>query len=55
MEETIQALDEAGIRDNVKVMYGGAPVTQNFVEKIGADAYGSNAATASELAKELAS
>ncbi|MDM8544769.1 corrinoid protein [Desulfococcaceae bacterium HSG9] len=55
MEETIKALDEAGIRDNVKVMCGGAPVTQNFVEKIGADAYGANAATASELAKELAS
>ncbi|MDM8555395.1 corrinoid protein [Desulfococcaceae bacterium HSG7] len=55
MEETIKALEEAGIRDNVKVMCGGAPVTQNFVEKIGADAYGANAATASELAKELAS
>jgi len=55
MEETIKALAEAGIRDNVKVMCGGAPVTQSFVEKIGADAYGSNAATASELAKELAS
>ncbi len=55
MEETVKALDEAGIRDQVKVMCGGAPVTQNFVEKIGADAYGANAATATELAKELAS
>ncbi len=53
MEETIKALEEAGTRDQVKVMCGGAPVTQNFVEKIGADAYGANAATASELAKEL--
>ena len=53
MEETIQALKEAGIRDQVKIMAGGAPVTQDFVEKIGGDAYGSNAASAVEKAKEL--
>jgi 5-methyltetrahydrofolate--homocysteine methyltransferase len=39
MEETIEALKEAGIRDQVKIMAGGAPVTQDFIEKIGADAY----------------
>ena len=53
MEETIQALKEAGIRDQVKIMAGGAPVTQEFVDKIGGDAYGANAASATEKAKEL--
>ncbi|RLC02826.1 MAG: cobalamin-binding protein [Deltaproteobacteria bacterium] len=55
MEETIKALKEAGIRDQVKIMAGGAPVTQDFVDKIGADAYGANAAAASEKAKALLS
>ena len=55
MEETIQALKEAGIRDQVKIMAGGAPVTQDFVDKIGGDAYGANAASATEKAKELLS
>jgi 5-methyltetrahydrofolate--homocysteine methyltransferase len=55
MEETIQALKEAGLRDQVKIMAGGAPVTQDFVDKIGGDAYGANAASATEKAKELAS
>ena len=53
MEETIIALKEAGLRDQVKIMAGGAPVTQDFVDKIGADAYGANAASASDKAKEL--
>ena len=53
MEETIQALKEAGVRDGVKIMAGGAPVTQDFVEKIGGDAYGANAASATEKAKDL--
>lgn len=53
MEETIVAFKEAGIRDQVKVMAGGAPVTQDFIDKIGADAYGANAASASEKAKGL--
>ena len=53
MEETIQALKEAGIRDQVKIMAGGAPVTQDFVDKIGGDAYGANAASATDKAKEL--
>jgi 5-methyltetrahydrofolate--homocysteine methyltransferase len=55
MEETIKALEEAGLRDQVKVMAGGAPVTQDFVDKICADAYGANAASASEKAKDLLS
>jgi 5-methyltetrahydrofolate--homocysteine methyltransferase len=53
MQETIQALKEAGLRDQVKIMAGGAPVTQKFVEEIGADAYGANAGAATERAAEL--
>ncbi len=53
MEHTIKALEEAGVRGHVKVMVGGAPVTQSFAEQIGADGYASNAAAASELAKKF--
>lgn len=53
MEHTIQALEEAGVRDQVKIFVGGAPVTQDFADQIGADAYASNAAAASEVAKKL--
>jgi 5-methyltetrahydrofolate--homocysteine methyltransferase len=53
MEHTIKALEEAGVRDQVKVMIGGAPVTQSFADQIGADAYSSNAAAAAEVAKEF--
>jgi 5-methyltetrahydrofolate--homocysteine methyltransferase len=54
MEHTIKALEEAGMRDRVKVMIGGAPVTQSFADQIGADGYASNAAAAAELAKKFA-
>lgn len=53
MEQTIKALEEAGVRDRVKVIIGGAPVTQTFADQIGADGYASNAASAADLAKEL--
>jgi corrinoid protein of di/trimethylamine methyltransferase len=53
MDETVKALKEAGIRDQVKIMAGGAPVTEKFVNEIGADAYGANAGSATEKAKEL--
>lgn len=53
MEQTINALQEAGVRDSVKIMVGGAPVTQSFAEQIGADGYASNAAAAVDLAKEF--
>ncbi len=53
MGQTIKALEEAGLRDQVKVMIGGAPVTQSFADQIGADGYASNAAAATELAKRL--
>ncbi len=54
MGHTIKALQEAGLRDQVKVMIGGAPVTQSFADKIGADGYASNAASAVDLAKQFA-
>ena len=53
MESTIKALEEAGLRDKVKVMIGGAPVTQAFADQIGADGYASNAASAADLAKQF--
>jgi 5-methyltetrahydrofolate--homocysteine methyltransferase len=55
MESTIKELEEAGLRDQVKIMIGGAPVTQAFADQIGADGYASNAASASELAKKFVS
>jgi 5-methyltetrahydrofolate--homocysteine methyltransferase len=54
MGHTIKAIEEAGLRDKVKVMVGGAPVDADFAERIGADGYGHNAASGAELAKKLA-
>jgi corrinoid protein of di/trimethylamine methyltransferase len=53
MAETIAALKEAGLRESVKVMVGGAPVTAAFAEELGADGYGANAGLAVEKAKAL--
>jgi 5-methyltetrahydrofolate--homocysteine methyltransferase len=53
MESTIKVLEEAGLRDNVKIMIGGAPVTQTFADQIGADGYAPDAAAAADLAKEF--
>ena len=53
MKATIDALKDAGVRENVKVMIGGAPITQAFADEIGADGYSSDAASASQLAKKL--
>lgn len=55
MRECIVALENAGLRDKVKVMIGGAPVTQSFADEIGADAYTPDAASAAERAVELVS
>ena len=55
MEDVISAAIEAGIRDKVKIMIGGAPVNQAFADKIGADAYTPDAASAAEKAAELLS
>ena len=53
MKDVIQALEDAGIRSQVKVMIGGAPVSQGFADEIGADGYSDNANTAVAVAKEL--
>jgi len=53
MGETIQALIEAGLRDKVKVIAGGAPISEEFVASIGGDGYAPNAVLAVEKAKEL--
>lgn len=50
MELVVKAASEAGIRDKVKIMVGGAPVTPEFAESIGADAYSDDAATAADIA-----
>jgi 5-methyltetrahydrofolate--homocysteine methyltransferase len=53
MKATIEALEEAGLRDSVKIMVGGAPVTDAFAGQIGADAYAPDAASAVDRAREL--
>ena len=53
MKEVINALEAAGIRNQVKVMVGGAPVTQGFADEIGADGYSDNANSAVTVAKQL--
>ena len=53
MKTTIEALENAGLRDKVKVIVGGAPVTQHFADAIGADGYAPDASCAVDLAKEL--
>lgn len=53
MKDVIDALEAAGLRDKVKVMVGGAPVTQHFADEIGADGYSDNANTAVALARRL--
>lgn len=50
MAEVVKAAEAAGIRDKVKIMVGGAPVTQSFCQQIGADAYTMDAASASDVA-----
>lgn len=50
---TITALEEAGIREQVKVMIGGAPITQDFADKVGADGFAPDASSAARKAKEL--
>ncbi len=53
MSNTIKALQEAGVREQVKVMIGGAPVTDGFARQIGADGYSPDASSAVRLAKTL--
>lgn len=53
MKDTIKSLKDSGLRDKVKIIVGGAPVTQEFADAIGADGYAKDAATAVDKAKEL--
>lgn len=53
MKDIIRAMDDAGVRDQVKIMVGGAPITQNYADEIGADGYSSDAADAVRKAKDL--
>ena len=52
MKASVEALKKAGVRDQVKVMIGGAPVTQKFADEIGANVYAADASSAARLAKE---
>lgn len=54
MGDVVKAAENAGIRDQVKIMVGGAPITQAFADEIAADAYSADAASAAEVAKKLA-
>ena len=53
MAEVIKALETAGLRDKVKVIIGGAPITQNYTDQIGADGYSPEAASAVDKAKSF--
>jgi 5-methyltetrahydrofolate--homocysteine methyltransferase len=53
MKATVEAVEEAGLRDRVKVIIGGAPVTQRYADEIGADGYAPDANSAVRKAKEL--
>jgi corrinoid protein of di/trimethylamine methyltransferase len=53
IKNTIDAIVASGLRDTVKIMIGGAPVTQAFADEVGADGYSEDAASAAELAKKL--
>ena len=53
MEDVVKAAETAGIRDKVKIMIGGAPVTEEYCRKIGADVYAQDAASAADAAVEL--
>jgi 5-methyltetrahydrofolate--homocysteine methyltransferase len=55
MKTTIDALKQAGVREKVKVLIGGAPITQKYAEEIGADGYSENAVGAVALAKKAVS
>ncbi len=55
MENVVKAAEAAGIRDKVKIMIGGAPITQEFADKIGADAYTTDAAEAANVAYSFVS
>jgi 5-methyltetrahydrofolate--homocysteine methyltransferase len=52
-QSVINAINDAGVRDQIKIIVGGAPITQTFADEIGADGYSADAAGAADVAKEL--
>jgi 5-methyltetrahydrofolate--homocysteine methyltransferase len=54
MRKVIETLEKEGLRDKVKVIIGGAPITEEFAKRIGADAYGENAIVAVDICRKLA-
>ena len=53
MQQTVDALADSGVRDRIKIIVGGAPVTQEFADRIGADGYAADAGGAGKLAKSM--
>jgi len=53
MRKVIEALEKEGLRDKVKIIVGGAPITEEFAKRIGADAYGENAVVSVDICKKL--
>ena len=53
MQKVIEALEEAGLRNQLKIIVGGAPIDQSFADKIGADGFGADAVEAVQLAREI--
>lgn len=53
MKRSVEVISESGLRDKLKIIIGGAPVTQDFADEIDADAYAQDAGSASKMAKEL--
>jgi len=53
MKDVVKAVEKEGLKDKVKIMIGGAPVTQNYADEIGADGYAPDAASAVDRAKEI--
>ena len=53
LRKTVAAITDAGLKSQVKIMIGGAPITQDFADNIGADGYAPDAASAASLAKEM--
>ena len=53
MRQTVEAVVESGIRDNVKILIGGSPVTQDYADSIGVDGYAPDAGSAAKLARAI--
>jgi len=53
MKETIKAIEKAGLRENLKIIIGGAPVTESYAQKVGADYFALDAGSAAEVVREI--